>query len=39
MNFEVMCYAIDYNESFGDSDIQALLEQWNDEEEEKSQID
>ena len=31
-------YAVDCGEDFGDSDIQALFDQW-DEEEEKSQID
>ena len=31
-------HAINYGEDFGDSDIRALLDQW-DEEEEKSQID
>ena len=31
-------YAVDCGEDFGDSDLQALFDQW-DEEEEKSQID
>lgn len=30
---DLAAYAIDYNESFGDSEIQALLDQWEEEEE------
>lgn len=35
--YDLAAYAIDYHESFGDSDIQALLEQWDEEEEENNE--
>lgn len=35
--YDLAAYAIDYNESFGDSDIQALLDQWDEEEEENNE--
>ena len=31
-------YAIEYGEDFGDSDIQALLEQWEEEEENNEEV-
>lgn len=31
-------YAIEYSEDFGDSDIQALLEQWEEEEENNEEV-
>ena len=31
-------YAIEYGEDFGDSDIQALLEQWDEEEENNEEV-
>lgn len=35
---DLAAYAIDYNESFGNGDIQALLEQWNEEEENNEEV-
>lgn len=35
---DLAAYAIDYNESFGDSDIQALLDQWDKEEENNEEV-
>lgn len=35
--YDLAAYAIDYHESFGDVDIQALLDQWDEEEEENNE--